>query len=119
MNLVAIGRFVAAGLSMSTFIFLFLHDSWRAENLFLVPDLILCAALAAGALLPNQWASRWLPIAFGYTAGVLTCSVASYAVRGEVGLPSLLGAFLAAALAALISQTRRAKGTPQAAGNPT
>ena len=118
MNLVAIGRFAAAGMSLATFVFLFLHDSWRTENLFLVPDLILCAALAVAAVLPDRSARRWLPIAFGYAAGILTCSVASYAVRGEVGVASALGALLAVVLAALTVRARSAtapgEGAPAA-----
>jgi hypothetical protein len=104
MNLVMIGRFVAAGLSLGTFVFLFLHDSWRTDNLFLAPDLVLCAALAAGALLPNRLARRWLPIAFAFTAGVLACSIASYAVRGEVGVASILGALTSVALTVLTTR---------------
>lgn len=95
MRIVDIGRAVAALLSLSTFVFLFLHDSWRADNMFLVPDLILCAFLLAAALLPGRFAVAALPAAFAYTAGVLITSVFSYVVRGEFGLPSLAGVLLA------------------------
>ncbi|MEV6306146.1 hypothetical protein AB0M02_42510 [Actinoplanes sp. NPDC051861] len=105
MRLLMLGRAAAAVLSLSTFVFLFLHDSWRGDNLFLVPDLILCAVLLAGAVMPNPAAATGtLIIGFGYAAGVLTTSVLSYAVRGELGLPSLVGAVTAAALAVALAR---------------
>ncbi|SNY70653.1 hypothetical protein [Paractinoplanes atraurantiacus] len=103
MRLLNAGRLVAAVLSLTTFVYLFVHDSWRADNLFLVPDLILVAALAVAAALPARHAAVALPVAFAYAGGVLATSVASYAVRSELGLPSLAGAVTALALA----RTRR------------
>jgi hypothetical protein len=112
MRLLLVGRLAAAGLSLSTFVFLFLHDSWHSDNLFLVPDLILCALLATAALLPGRMAATLLPAAFAFAAGVLTTSVASYAVRAELGLPSLAGAAGAAALAVLIARRPTAAPAP-------
>ncbi|MEU4155778.1 hypothetical protein [Actinoplanes sp. NPDC026670] len=93
----------AAVLSLSTFVFLFLHDSWRADNLFLVPDLILCAALLAGAVLPARAALVALPVGLAYTTGVLTASAFSYVARGEIGVPSMVGAVVSAVMAALLA----------------
>lgn len=107
MTVVAWGRLVAAVISVSTFVFLFLHDSWHADNLFLVPDLILIVALAVAAVLPDRPARLALPVAFAYTGGVLATSAASYAVRNELGLPSLTGAIVALALAGLMTAQHR------------
>jgi hypothetical protein len=107
MRIVPWGRLVAALLSLSTFVFLFLHDSWRSDNLFLVPDLILIAALAIAAALPDRLARTALPVAFAYTGGVLVTSVASYAVRSEFGLPSAVGALIALTLATLLTARPR------------
>jgi hypothetical protein len=103
MRLLMVGRAAAAVLSLSTFLFLFLHDSWRADNLFLVPDLVLCAVLIGGAVLPGRAATAVLTVGFAYTAGVLATSSFSYLVRGEIGVPSMIGAVAAATLAALLS----------------
>lgn len=100
----AVGRVVAAILSLATFAFLFRHDSWRADNQFLVPDLLLCAGLAVAAVAPGRHARRWLPVAFAFAAGVLAVSVASYAVRDELGTPSLAGAVVALGFAALLAR---------------
>lgn len=107
MSLLGFGRTAAVALSVSTFVFLFLHDSWRSDNQFLVPDLILCAGLLVAAGLPERLAVAVLPVAFGFTAGVLAVSVASYAVRDELGLPSLLGAVGAVVMALLLARRRR------------
>lgn len=103
MRIVLIGRLVAAVLSLTTLVFLFVHDSWRSDNLFLVPDLILIVTLAVAAALPGRLARTALPIAFAYSGGVLVTSVASYAVRGEFGLPSTVGALTALTLATLLT----------------
>ncbi|MCY1137461.1 hypothetical protein OWR29_05575 [Actinoplanes sp. Pm04-4] len=102
MRLLQWGRIAAAFLSLTTLVFLFVHDSWRPDNLFLVPDLILIVALAVAAVLPDRLARVALPAAFAYSGGVLATSAASYAVEGELGLPSVLGAVLAVALAVLV-----------------
>ncbi|XVV13111.1 hypothetical protein ACQP2X_01785 [Actinoplanes sp. CA-131856] len=106
MRLLTLSRLVAAVLSLTTFVFLFLHDSWQADNLFLVPDLILIAALAVAAALPARQAMVALPVAFAYSTGVLAASVASYAVRSELGLPSLAGAVIALTLAIVLTRSR-------------
>ena len=107
MRLLMWGRIAAAILSLTTFAFLFLHDSWRSDNLFLVPDLILIGALAIASALPGRLARVALPVAFAYTGGVLATSVASYAIENEFGLPSTVGAVAALALAILLTAKRR------------
>jgi hypothetical protein len=107
MSLLGVGRMAAVALSVSTFVFLFLHDSWRSDNQFLVPDLVLCAGLLVAAGLPARHATAALPVVLGFSAGVFAVSVASYAVRDELGLPSLLGAVGAVVMALLLAGRRR------------
>ncbi|GAA0907553.1 hypothetical protein GCM10009557_82400 [Virgisporangium ochraceum] len=97
----------AVALSVSTFVFLFLHDSWRSDNPFLVPDLVLCAGLLVAAALPARLATAGLPVVLGFAAGVFAVSVASYAVRDELGLPSLLGSVGAVVMALLLGRQGR------------
>jgi hypothetical protein len=68
-----------------------------------VPDLILIGALAIASALPDRLARVALPVAFAYTGGVLATSVASYAVQGEFGLPSTVGALTAIILAVVLT----------------
>jgi hypothetical protein len=105
MTLLTAARIVAAGLSLTTFVFLFLHDSFRSGNLFLVPDLVLCTALMVAAALPRAFAVPALIGAFGMAVGVFATSVSSYAVDGELGLPSTLGVGTSLVMAALLSRT--------------
>ncbi|RZS45056.1 hypothetical protein EV193_101940 [Herbihabitans rhizosphaerae] len=107
MPVVTIGRVSALVLSGGTFAFLFVNNSWRSDNLFLVPDLILCAVLVAAALTPRPRVQRALLFAFGLTAGVLMTSVASYAVDGRLGVASLIGAVLSVVAAALLARSRQ------------
>ncbi|GAA0281096.1 hypothetical protein [Cryptosporangium japonicum] len=112
MTLLRFARVTAFGLSASTFVFLFLHDSWRTNNLFLVPDLLLCVGLALAAAMPGDRAAPYLITAFAYAAGVLATSVSSYAVDGRLGLPSLVGALGSLALAGALLVARRPAGQP-------
>ncbi|WP_017588829.1 hypothetical protein [Nocardiopsis ganjiahuensis] len=118
MNLLLLARVVAAVIGVATFVYLFLHDSWHAENLFLVPDLVLCAALVAAALMPVRYARAALLFAFGLSAGVLMTSVSSYAVRGELGAVSLLGAITCAAFALVLAVSRPQTGGSSRADAP-
>ncbi|MGP4019927.1 hypothetical protein [Saccharopolyspora sp. 5N708] len=101
-RLVNIGRAVAVVLGLTTFGFLFVHGSWRADNLFLVPDLIICALLVVAAVLPVAAAGPALVFAFGMSAGVFTTATAAYAVRGEVGIATLIGVAVSALMAWLL-----------------
>lgn len=104
MSVITSFRAVALVLSIGTFGFLFVNDSWRADNLFLVPDLVLCALLVVAAALPERWAGGALVLAFGVAAGVLMTSVASDAVSGQVAFASLLGAVVAVVAAAMLAR---------------
>ncbi len=104
--MILLARAAALAIAAGTFAFLFINNSWRADNLFLVPDLILCLLLVAGAALPTRHAHPVLLFGFGYTAGVLSCSVASYAIAGQLGAASLLGAVAASVMAVLLWSKR-------------
>ncbi|WP_165942472.1 hypothetical protein [Micromonospora sp. KC721] len=109
MMTLTIGRIAAVLLSLGTFGFLFPTDSWRADNLFLVPDLILCAALLVAAALPGRIAVPALLAAYCFSGGVLVTAVASYTVDGRIGIGSLLGAAGSLVMAALFLRVRPGK----------
>ncbi|TDC53085.1 hypothetical protein E1212_06610 [Jiangella ureilytica] len=109
--MITVARVVATGTSIVTLVYLFLHDSWRADNVFLVPDLVLCAVLLVGAVLPPAWAGTVLLSGFALAAGVFGTSVSSYAVDGELGVPSLAGAVGCAAMTVLLGRDRSAGGS--------
>lgn len=106
--MIALGRFVAVVVGVATFVFLFIRDHWDAGNLFLVPDLILSAGLVMAAVVPRPWARPALLLGHGFATGVLTTSVSSYAVRGELGAASLAGAVACAIVGVLVFRGERA-----------
>ncbi|WP_117209593.1 hypothetical protein [Allorhizocola rhizosphaerae] len=95
MTTLLVARIIGIAVSAGTFVFLFIGGSWRPDNPFLVPDLILCGLLVAAALVPARIAATALIFAFGLTAGVLMSAAASYLVTGRLGAASLLGAITA------------------------
>ncbi|HEY0691102.1 MAG TPA: hypothetical protein VGD71_18940 [Kribbella sp.] len=105
MNTVAASRVAAVALSAGTFLFLFLNSSWRRDNLFLVPDLILCVLLLVAASLPARHAVPVMIFSFGLTAGVLMTSVSSFAVDGRLGPASLASAIAAVVMAGVLIRT--------------
>ncbi|PZG01639.1 hypothetical protein [Micromonospora deserti] len=106
MTTLMIGRIAAVLLSLGTFGFLFPTNSWRADNPFLVPDLILCAALLVAAALPGRIAAPALLGAYCFAAGVLVTAVASYAVDDRIGIGSLIGATGSLIMAAVYLRAR-------------
>jgi hypothetical protein len=113
MSLLSIGRLVAGVLAVVTVVFLFLHDSLRSDNIFLVPDLVVCALLLAAAAWPGRAAATALVVSLAMAAGVFLTSVSSYLVEGEFGLPSLVGAVTAAVTATALG---RGQGVGTASG---
>jgi hypothetical protein len=65
-----------------------------------------------GALLPARSALVVLPVGLAYTTGVLTASAFSYVARGEVGVPSMVGAITSAVVAMLLAR-RSEPGAPR------
>ncbi|WP_326552636.1 hypothetical protein [Micromonospora sp. NBC_01813] len=106
MLLPRIARITAVLIGLGTFVFLFVGDSWRADNPFLVPDLVLSAALLGAAALPGRIAAAPLLAAHCLAAGVLSVSVATYAVDGRIGIASLLGLLGAVVTATLLIRLR-------------
>lgn len=102
MTALKIARIAAALVGIATFAFLFRHDSWHLDNIFLIPDLLLSAALVIAAGLPDRIAGPAMPAAFCFAAGVLATSAAAYAVDGRIGIPSLLGAVGSLIMAAVL-----------------
>jgi hypothetical protein len=103
---ITVARVGATLVSLGTFAFLFVSDGWQSDNLFLVPDLILCAGLVVATLLRGPTAVPALILTLGLAAGVLATSVSSSAVDGELSVPSLMAAVSAAALALLLIHNR-------------
>jgi hypothetical protein len=97
-----LARITAILIGVGTFAFLFISNSWSPDNLFLVPDLIITAALVIAALLPARIARPALLFAFGLAAGVLMTATSWYAIRGQLGLASLIGAVASAAAATVV-----------------
>lgn len=105
-TVLTVGRVAAVALSLGTFGFLFVSDAWHADNLFLVPDLILCVLLVAAAAVRGRMAVPALILALGLASGVLITSVASYAVDGRLGVASLAGAVGALVVAVALARPR-------------
>lgn len=106
MTSLKLARITAVLIGTGTFAFLFLTDSWHLGNLFLVPDLLLCAALLIAAALPDRAAGLALPAAFCFSAGVLITAVASYAVDGRIGVAALAGCISSVVMAVVLLRTR-------------
>lgn len=104
-----LARVSAVVIGVGTVAFLFILGNVRADNLFLVPDLLFSAVLVTAALLPDRLARPALVLGFALAAGVLITSVSSYNVRGELGTFSLIGLVPSVVLA--IALSRRRSGT--------
>ncbi|WP_196073457.1 hypothetical protein [Nakamurella alba] len=103
-----VARVAAVLVAVGTFAFLFLNDSLRSDNAFLVPDLVLCAGLVVGALLPAATARPVLVIGFAFAAGVLGTSAANDIVRDAFS-PIALGAALVSLAAGVALVRGRAR----------
>ena len=107
--MVLFARILAAVIGVATVAFLFILGNVRADNLFLMPDLLFSAVLVVAALLPERHARPALLVGFAVATGVLLTSVSSYNVRGELGTLSLIGLVPCAVMAVvLVRQGRRA-----------
>lgn len=84
-------RAAALGTSVGTFLFLFVGDNWDTENIFLVPDLIVCVVLVTAAMLPSKIASAIMLLGFGIGVGVFSTATADYLVQGRFGIGAALG----------------------------
>lgn len=104
MNTLKTARIIAIALSVITFAFIFIHDNFRLDNIFFIPDMLLCVVLIVAALLPARLAVPLLIATYGAAAGIFSVSVASYAVRGEFGLASFIGIIISSVMAGLLTR---------------
>lgn len=104
MKSLTIIRSVAIALGVITFAFFFIHDNFRLDNIFFIPDMLLCIALVVAALLPKNFAVPALMATFGAAAGIFSVSVASYAVRGEFGLASFIGILISLGMIGMLAR---------------
>ncbi|MFI6080072.1 hypothetical protein ACIBBB_03605 [Streptomyces sp. NPDC051217] len=81
-NTLTTGRYAAVFISLGTLVNLLLSD---VDSAFVVPDAVIVAALAIGAVLPGERAVPVLTSSFGLASGVFTVASFSYFVRGEIG----------------------------------
>lgn len=110
-----IGRCVAAFISLGTFANLLVSD---VDSAFVVPDILVGAALAAGAALPGErHAARSLTAAFGLAAGVFTVAVFAHIAKGGFGVGVLVYALICLAMTVLFSW--RIGGRSPLPGGPT
>lgn len=97
-------RVAAVALAVITFIFFFIHDTFRLDNIFFIPDVLLCVALVIGGISPRRLAVPVLMASFGAAVGIFSVSVASYAVRGEFGAASFLGVLVSMVMVVVVSR---------------
>ncbi|SUD47748.1 Uncharacterised protein [Nocardia otitidiscaviarum] len=107
------GRLAAVTVSLPTFLYLFLRNRFHADNLFLLPDLVLCVWLTTAALLPHRHAVPALGFGFAFAAGVIGTAVSSYLTRGAFNVFTALIAALCVAMGLAFAWHRRdRRGTP-------
>ncbi|SEH03060.1 hypothetical protein SAMN05444920_13269 [Nonomuraea solani] len=80
----------------------------RADNAFLVPDLIISGLLIMSAFLPPAHVVRGMILAYGMAAGVFTAAAFSALVRGEPGMVTMVAAAGSLVVAALLVVRQRA-----------
>lgn len=107
--MIAACRVVALLVAIPTFVLLIVADRWTLNHLFFIPDLMLCAGLAAAALLPHRHARRGLILAFAFAGGVITTAVCSYIARDALdeGIATLIAAVTCLAACSALTFTRR------------
>jgi hypothetical protein len=105
LNVVSVARVAAAVIAVIMAVYLAVDGAHRPANPFLVPDILVLALLAGAASLPGRAAPVGLLSAFTWTAGVLTVSVFTYVVRGELPWPNLALVATALTMAALLARS--------------
>lgn len=84
-------RIAAVGTAVGTFAFLVIGDDLRLSNLFLAPDLVVCAVLLGGAASPRSLMLPVLLLGFGVGAGVFMTASADYLLQGRFGIGAAIG----------------------------
>jgi hypothetical protein len=102
MTLLLIIRIIAILVGTLTLAFLWLGLTANSD-IFLAPDIVLAVLLVGTALLPDQrLAVLGMLVAFAYTAGIFSLSVAIAVVRGPFNAATLVGLFIAVACVLLL-----------------
>ncbi|GAA0919611.1 hypothetical protein [Nonomuraea longicatena] len=101
MPVIVIARCVALLMCAIMTVYLAVDGAHRPGNPFLVPDVAVAVLLGVGAVLPKRAAVPAMLFAFAWTAGVITVSYFTQAVRGEHAWDNL--ALVAAALAMAVA----------------
>lgn len=102
MNSFTFSRYIAVFIGVTTLFFLFLHGSFRSDNIFLVPDLILSALLLVAAALPKRIAAVMLLFGFGLAVGVFVTATVSSMIQGQMGIPTLVAAIGSLAISIIL-----------------
>ncbi|MFI7708486.1 hypothetical protein [Nonomuraea sp. NPDC049480] len=110
MKLVTVARYYAVVLGLGTVGYLFFTGMVRADNAFLIPDLVISALLVATAFLPPAYVVRGMILAYGMAAGVFTAAVFTSLVRGELGVVSMAAAASLVVAVLLVARQRAASG---------
>lgn len=97
-------RVVAVALAVVTFVFFFINDTFRLDNIFFIPDVLLCLALIIGGICPRKLAFPVLIASFGAATGIFSVSVAWYAVRSEFGAASFLGVLISIVMVVVVAR---------------
>lgn len=105
-------RISAAITAAGTLIFLFIGGDWRWSNMFLIPDLVVCAILLAGAVLSGPRLRLVLMIGFSCGAGVFSVATASYLAQGRFGVGATI-ALLTCCAATIYLARRFDRNRPQ------
>lgn len=100
-------RIAAIGTAVGTFAFLIIGSDWRLSNIFLVPDLVVCAILLGGAASSRPVMLPVLLLGFGVGVGVFMTASADYLVQGRFGIGAAIGLLTSALAAGLIVRLQR------------
>ncbi|MGI5290707.1 hypothetical protein ACQEVF_46320 [Nonomuraea polychroma] len=108
MKLVTVARYYAVALGLGTVGYLFLAGMVRADNAFLIPDLIISGLLIMSAFLPPAYEVRGMILAYGMAAGVFTTAAFSALTRGDLGVVTVAAAAGSLVVAALLVTRQKA-----------
>jgi hypothetical protein len=117
-TLTSAARCVAALIALGTLLNLLVRG---VDAAFVVPDILVTAALAAAAVLPARHAAPALMSAFGLASGVFTVAFFAYIAKGGFGAGVLVFDLVCVTMTALLSwrlalptgyDTRATAGTP-------
>jgi hypothetical protein len=103
-TLLVAARTVALIIATIMTVYFVVTDAVRADNPFLVPDLVLAVALLVSALLPRRLASPALIFSFGWAAGVFTTSMCTHIINGRFPVDHVVLLIFCTAVPALLAR---------------